>query len=231
MGTATATDDALVALADRTGDGRPDLWRIEVEAGRLVVTVATFASGYTGLLRPIETRVPADDGPLALIGDHDRDGIDDLHVVRPGEPATLEVWLGPAFHTRTPVDVSFPTAPGSRFSLGDRHGDGVPDLFVLAADGRLTVLDGSSGFTAIEEVATGIDGPGSLHAGDVDGDGRADLVLVEGAVLTAYLGGDQSGRSDDDLIAWFSDAPGEPWSDGQPWAPGDGCPIRSGEVR
>jgi hypothetical protein len=192
------------------------------------VTVATFASGYRETIGPFDTHVAA--GSTVLAGDYDRDGRMDLYEIRPGSPTVAAIWRGPGFGVARVADLPAASGPGYRYALGDRHGDGIPDLFALDGTGRLHVFDGASGFGVVEEIDTTITGSGTLHAVDWDGDGRADLAVVDGDLLTVHLGGDQEDRSDAELIGWFSASPAAPWADGQPWAPGDGCPREPGSM-
>jgi hypothetical protein len=209
---------AEILLADRTGDGKPDLWQVGMGGRFLVIAVATYASGYREALAPVETIVPATPGMVVLAADHDRDGSTDLVVVRPGDPGFVEVWPGPSFDSSRTDVLAVPTDDGWRFALGDRHGDGVPDLFALAPDGRLLVLSGADGWAPEEHTAE--IPPGLLQAVDLDGDGRADLAVVDDAGrVHVLLGGDRPGLSDADLLAWFLTG------DDHEWHHRDGCPA------
>jgi len=200
-------------MADGTADGRPDLWEIDGSGERVVVTIHTFASGYSQRLAPRPTGIETDPGAVFLAADHDRDGSSDLYVVAGG---LLEVWQGPAFTIRMiRADLPAPVGEGWRFALGDRDLDGVPDLFALDPDdpARLVVAAGASEFGGgPEAVATAISGhEGAMAVGDLDGDGRPDLYFLgpDGS-LTVYLGGDRGDASDQDLIYWFAEGNGQP---------------------
>lgn len=227
LGPVPSGREALL-LGDGTGDGRPDLWTLDRSGPTAAITAATFASGYRETIGPIDTHVAA--GSTVLAGDYDRDGRMDLYEIRPGSPTVVAIWRGPGFGVARVADLPAASGPGYRYALGDRHGDGIADLFALDGTGRLHVFDGASGFGVVEEIDTTITGPGTLHAADWDGDGRADLAVVDGDLLTVHLGGDQGDRSDAELTGWFSAPPAAPWADGQPWAPGDGCPREPGSM-
>ena len=217
---------ATLLLADYTGDGRPDLWAIDGSSDHLVVTGHTFASGYRRYIRPLHTGIAPSPGAAYLAGDHDRDGSTDLYLVRPGSPTTVEVWGGPDLDLLFRAAPTLDTASGWHFALGDRDGDGVPDLFAFGPGSLLHVVDGSGSFSnPPENIGTGIIGhDGPLQTGDLDGDGRDDLLFVDtDGRLTVYLGGDRGDTPESDLLAWFLQGDDEAWS---AWEP---CRARPGE--
>jgi len=219
--------DAVLLLADRSGDGRPDLWEIDASGDHVVVTVHTFASHYREYLQAVHTGVATSPGAAYLAGDHNGDGVADLYAVRPGAPATMEVWNSSDLGLLLRTDLPFTIGHGAAFALGDRDGDGVPDLFALTPGGTLLVAAGAEDFAGPPETvtttATGHTGP--LQVGDLDGDGRDDLAFFDtDGRLTVYLGGDRSDTPDAALFTWFLQGEDEAWSD---WAP---CPGDPGEV-
>ena len=177
--TAVADTGAPVALADLSRDGRPDLVFLLDTAGTLEMQVFPMVQGGLGAPHTIPTAVAAGADSTYLFDDDDRDGYTDLYVIRPGEPATLEVWRGPAFASPETV-VSLAVDSSARFALGDRDFDGRPDVFALQDDGTLTIHSANSGFTSTTVIATGIDPSGeTMFAEDLDGDGHPDLMLVD----------------------------------------------------
>jgi hypothetical protein len=222
--TSPVTAGATLLMADGDGDARPDLWEIDTSGERVVVTIHTFASGYSQRLRPRETGIATDAAATFLAGDFDRDGSTDLFVVRPGG-AALEVWAGPGF-TAGLLEFPLPmeVGEGRRFALGDHDLDGVPDLFALSPDdpARLLILSGARGYAGeAEQTTTGVSGHiGAFQVGDLDGDGRPDLYFLDpDGSLTVYLGGDRGDTPDEGLIYWFVEG------DDQPTTRREACPV------
>ena len=201
-------DGAAHLLADRDGDGRPDLWEIDASGETVVLSIYSFASGFTRRLGRLTTAVPASAGAVFLVGDHDRDRRADLYVVRPGEPATLEVWRGRVFTPALEATLPFAADAGWRFALGERDGDGIPDLFALGPGDTpvLRIVTGASAFSGPAETIT-LPGPGrdgAFAVEDLDGDGRGDLYFLDGAgALTVHLGGERGTALDGQLTYWF----------------------------
>jgi hypothetical protein len=224
-----ATTGAARLLADRDGDGRPDLWEIDTSGGTVVLSIYSFASGFTRRLGHQTTSVPTSAGAAFLVGDHDRDRRADLYVVRPGATTTLEVWRGRAFTPILEVTLPFPTGEGWRYALGERDGDGIPDLFALGP-GRspdLYLVTGASGFSGPAETIS-LAGPiptGAFAVEDLDGDGRGDLYFLDGTgTLTVYLGGERGLLTDAEITYWFYEGHDVHWEARA------GCPIAAGDL-
>jgi hypothetical protein len=208
------------ALADWRGDGRPDLWAFDAGGPTVRVEVYRWETRYRkrAVIRP----AVSSDGVVALLaGDHDRDGIGDLYVVRAGSPGSVEVWAGPRFATRlASADLGVDVSSRHRLALGDYDVDGVPDVYLLAAGDAavLRVALGGRGFALVAPVRTAVGAhPAStLQIADYDGDGREDLVFFDQTGrVTVYLGGRRA--ADAPLTGWFSE------SFDRHWQFGDGC--------
>jgi hypothetical protein len=220
--TSPIADGATLLMADGDGDARPDLWEVGASGEQVSVTIHTQATGFSQKLRPRETGIAASPGAAFLAGDFDRDGFGDLFVLAGG---TLEVWAGPLFD-RLPAeaDLPAPLGEGWRFALGDHDLDGVPDLFALSPDdpALLVVLAGGTGYGGEPRtITTAVSGhEGTFGVGDLDGDGRPDLYLLDAdGSLTVYLGGDRSGVSDEGLTYWFVEG------HDQPTTRQEACPV------
>jgi hypothetical protein len=213
------------AFVDYGGDARADLWAFDDTSGTLRIEIYDWADGYaTGPI--VAPPVAASPGAVYLAGDHDRDGRTDLYVVRPGDPARLEVWAGPEFDTRlTERNLDVTITAEHRLALGDADLDGVPDLYVLdpGDSAVLRVAAGASGFEAGPATPTGIgahDGQ-ALQVTDYDGDGRDDFVFMQpDGTAAIYFGG--TDRSGHDPAAWFSAS----WATTWPYR--EGCLLSPG---
>lgn len=195
------TGVARVAMGDVTGDGVPDSVggagpgggpRVAVIDGATGVRLADFFA-FEDTFRG---------GVYVTLGDLDGDGVADL-IVTPdlgGGPvvaaysgAGLAAGLGAAAQTNRFFgieDIHF--RGGARAAAGDANGDGRADLIVSAGfpgGPRVAVFDGLGLATATAPVKLVPDffafeetfrNGSYVAAGDVDGDGRADLLLGAG---------------------------------------------------
>lgn len=179
-----------VAVADFNGDGHPDVvtdsWgRNQVELllgdgrGGLQTPGKYFATGH----RPYER---------LRSGDFNKDGLPDI-VTTNLDDDTVTILLSDG-------KGGFRNATGSPFPAGakpwqvavdDVNGDGKPDLLIIpyerdirdASQNAVTVLlgDGHGGFTPMQGSPLplrGCHGPDSVTAGDLEGDGRHDIVVA-----------------------------------------------------
>lgn len=262
---------ALAALGDVDGDGRGDLavGAPHADVGAPNGGVLRVLSGATGRVLATAAGDDSNDrlgAALAAAGDHDGDGLMDVLVGAPmGSPASGEVRVVRGVDGAT-LRTYAGSAAGERFGaalagLGDLDGDGIPDLAVGAPEadaagsssGRVVLLSGRSGALLREHVGAAWDRFGTSIAspGDLDGDGRADLLVGApfsdgggfnaGSVL-AFSGADGSllfdvhGAGPGDRLGERVAAAGDVDGDGIPdlvaVAPGeDGVAVDSGVVR
>jgi hypothetical protein len=205
---------ARVLRADVTGDGVPD---VIVGSGGGILSRVRIWDGQTR--DRILDITPFDDftgGVVLAAGDLDGDRIADV-VIGPdiGGGPRIQVWAGGRFQKLTSDFYGLPYPDfrgGLRLAAGDVNRDGIADLVVAPGAGggpRLTVYNGRSfgsphGPTTLvndffifdHDLRTGL----FLAAGDVDGDGHADIIagsgvggaprvrVVSGAALTAGQG-------------------------------------------
>ncbi|MEU8792031.1 VCBS repeat-containing protein [Streptomyces sp. NPDC048643] len=182
--------DLAVADGHATVDGRHGAGRVTVlyggpdgvspgDAGRRAV-ISRAARGVPGA--PV-----AGEGFGSRIarGDLDADGYADLVVTTAGTRDAVIVWGGP--HGLSGAT----SVPAATAQTGDFDGDGLLDLVLLrpahgdgAAGTRATVWTGPVRRTGVPARAAALDPGGLAHVGvvgvatgDVDGDGRDDLVL------------------------------------------------------
>jgi hypothetical protein len=195
-----------VAIKDLNGDGIPDVVVTNYDSG----DVSVLLGRGDGTFEP-QRRYNATAGPFALdIGDLTGSGIPDLAVVDATSTLalTVAVLLGRGDGTFLPertFQIRFPSAdnfPYSAIRVADLNGDGKEDLIISGATlHRVFVYlsNGDGTFRPVTDLAD--DQPGfpagglgaGLAVGDVNGDGKADIVntaLEVGAVDVLLGNGD-----------------------------------------
>lgn len=188
--TGESADADTVELGDVTGDGRPDA---VVATGRTAYQLVVFAQGSDRSFaeaRRLPLRSGSADGlypgePTVALGDADGDG--DLDAVATGNTSVYYQHDG-ALHG--PVDAGI-GPPTLRLHLADLDRDGVAELLAspsgsglsvyrrgedgLYTGGEVALADGSRPWTADE-----------IEVGDVNSDGRLDIVTFIGNTIQLY---------------------------------------------
>ena len=169
-------------LADFTGDGSADLYRLRPYNGGSRLEVAGSQSGFTVIGLRKDLPFSADD-PV-LVGDRDYDGRPDLWVVDDsGGTVKLNVrHYADGYATSTPLSTG--AAPADDYSLTLYDNDWLLDLVTIDRSGETSavVWSGASGYTS--QIATFSPGVGdttsgwSLLFGDWDVNGVTDLYAV-----------------------------------------------------
>jgi hypothetical protein len=177
-----------LAVGDFNGDGKPDLAAGQLDGNSVAVLRNTSAAASGGGTIE-ETRFAVQDNPNAVaLGDLDGDGKPDLAVVNGDSDSvsllrnTTPGGAAPEFADQEEVFVG---ASPRGVALGDLNGDGRLDIVVANFDSSsVSVLlnataRGDSSFTFDDqgEFTTG-DGPTAVALGDIDGDGRLDIVVA-----------------------------------------------------
>lgn len=145
--------------------------------------LVTFANTPSGLADPLVHRLPAGRVRTPLVFDFDRDGFDDVVAVS-GQSA----YFFAGSSTGLPVDPAA-TALETSFSYSDAAAadfdrDGKLDLALVRRIPPTSTEvvpawgDGHGAFVDDFTQAIDLSGVSGLAAGDVDGDGRADLVAI-----------------------------------------------------
>ncbi len=184
---AVGTRPIAEAVGDFNGDGLADL--VVVNQGSN--TVSVLLGNGDGTFQP-RTDYATGTAPIAAaVGDFNGDGKPDLAVANFGSK-TLSVLLGNGDGSFAPrTDLALTTTPVS-LAVADLNGDGKLDLAVATEDlanDYLTVLrgDGDGTFQVPASTVTDSAGKGAslslepfstISVGDVNGDGRLDLVVV-----------------------------------------------------
>jgi hypothetical protein len=171
-----------IAIADLDGDGMPDVvitgWSNTVSVYRNAST-----SGSISFAIKVDFATGSSPGPV-VIGDIDGDGKPDIAVVNNSSDDIVSIYR----NMSTTGNISFTSrsdfATGSYpngIAIGDLDGDGKPDLVVTDDFSNSVVLRntstiGNNSFAPKVEVVAGTN-PSGIAIGDLDGDGKPDLVV------------------------------------------------------
>lgn len=193
MDFATGNVPASVSIGDLDGDGKPDLAVANINSKTISVLLNTSTAGIISFA----TKMDFATGNLPInlsIGDLDGDGKPDLSVANYSDN-TLSIFR----NTSTAGVISFATkmdfATGnnpSSISIGDIDGDGKLDLSVANyGDTTASVLINTStagviNFATKKDLVTS-NSPANISIGDLDGDGKPDLAVVNAASNTVSI--------------------------------------------
>ena len=178
-----------LALGDFNGDGKPDIVVVgwSTTGSNLVILTNKSTPGTIAFSSPIAvTNTNLNNLQSIAVGDFNGDGKLDLVV---GSDGNSEVLI--FTNNGTSGNISFVEAPAitliddpRQISVADLNGDGLPDIAVVSASGATanTVYiyrnTGSGSFVLSKSDSTGSGStPTCLLSGDLDGDGRPDLVV------------------------------------------------------
>jgi len=192
--------DPPIVNADFNGDGKPDL--AAVNSARNAISVRLGVGDGT-LADAIEVAYPSGVAPISMVaGDFDGDGKTDLITGNSGSLSWLRGKGDGTFHN--PVDYLFPTSEFTYLPLdlaaGDINGDGHSDLVIRFTpfsghfsrtsrfpglgvlpgngDGTFRQNDGVlAPFLYLSEVAGRRNTMGHVAVGDIDRDGRSDVIV------------------------------------------------------
>ena len=189
----TGSSPVCVVIGDIDGDGKPDL--VVTNAGPNTVSVFrnTSVSGSVNFAAKVDFATGSFPYRLA-IGDIDGDGKPDLVVVNRNSN-TVSVFLSTSMSGSVTfaakVDFITGTSPSS-VAIGDIDGDGKPDLAVTNSNSNSvsvllnTSIIGSVTLAAKVDFATGLT-PDFGTIGDIDGDGKQDLVVCNYSINTVSV--------------------------------------------
>ena len=177
-------EGSVAINGDWDRDGAQDVWIIDDSDGLDITAYLRFGD----FTETATASVSAGPGDAYLSADHNVDGWGDLYILRhDGTTWTVEVRSGADRFASVLATGSFPGGADIEFTALDRNRDQVPDMFGVAATGSF-IADGASSFGSVESIA-GVPGDATDIAGtDFDGDGRHDLVVLDGTDLRVYAG-------------------------------------------
>jgi 6-phosphogluconolactonase (cycloisomerase 2 family) len=169
------------------GDGKPDLVVANLNSNTVSVFRNTSTSGSVAFASKVDLTTGPQPQSVAM-GDVDGDGKPDL-VVTNSDANSVSVFRnisvpGSITASSFASKVDFTTGAHPRGSaISDVDGDSKPDLVVTNGTGntvsvfRNTSTSGSITFASKVDFTTGTN-PSSVAIGDVDGDGKPDLVVA-----------------------------------------------------
>lgn len=191
---ATTTSRALPKWRDHTDDGKADLF------GRDGTGLKVYAGDATKLTAGQRAMTPTMDTLVLPFGDLDGDGCNDVFVRYPkGETRVYTTMCGAlpdldTSHVKVSSDWS---GYDVVLSPGDVTGDGRADLLTRSAStGKLYVYanNGAGGFKARTLAGSGFGGYKKLiSAGDLDGDGKNDLLALDASNELWWFNGTGAG--------------------------------------
>ena len=194
-------EGAQYGMADFSGDGSADLYRIRPYGDGSRLEAAGSQSGFTVI--GYRKNLPFSADSPVLVADHDKNGRPDLWVVDDSGPTVkLAVWHNADRYT-TPTVLTTGAPASEDYSITMHDDDWIPDLVTITRSGETTakVWSGSSGYTA--NTATYTPGVGdtsngwSLLLGDWDVNGITDLyALPDGTDTTVRIATQSGGLAD-----------------------------------
>jgi len=201
---------SLAGVGDVDGDDFDDLVATEIDKDDLSGRAFVFAGGPD--LTNLSVRSLASPDPrgqqygasVALAGDVDGDGWPDFVVGAPAAPTVqlpsrAHLYHGGPVGLDGSVELRADGTPGFAHEVGggrDVDGDGFDDVVVGATDSLVLFRGGTLVPSSGQTITAAGQGLNPRHfgvAGDLDGDGLADMIVVDGAGASVLFGGGVDG--------------------------------------
>jgi|GEM_PF-1808406 len=186
----TGDNPSAIAIGDIDGDGKPDVIVTNFSVNTVSVLRNTSSSGTLSFATKVD--FSTGNAPYSIaIGDVDGDGKLDLIV---GNSASSSISVlrntgsygNPNFAAK--VDFTVGSLPYS-IGIGDIDGDSKPDLAIANYNSSTISVLQNTGSIGIVNFASKVDfatgpSPNSVVIGDIDGDDKPDLAVVNNAANT-----------------------------------------------
>jgi Calx-beta domain/FG-GAP-like repeat len=176
-----------VTIGDLNNDGRPDIAVAYRSASIVSILLANSSGGFGS---PASFPVPSGGGQDIVINDLNRDGLPDLLVTTGGGVSVL---LGNSSTGFGPTNTL--ASAGTAVVVDDFNGDGKSDIASLVFNPGLVKVflgDGQGGFSQPTPFPAGFTAS-FLRSADFNGDGNADLVVLNHLSTASILLGNGSG--------------------------------------
>jgi len=200
----TGSSPFVAAVADLDGDGKPDIV-VSVQGSPIVTVFRNTSSGTGNISFSNVGNFTAGSGPRYVsVTDIDGDGKLDL-VVCNSSVATVSILRNTSstgnisFATKVDFSTGSSTVP-TQTSIADFDGDGKPD-FVVAEESPANVVSvfrnistvGNISFNTTVNYATNVN-PYGVSTGDIDGDGKPDIIVANGSSSNISIFRNQQGE-------------------------------------
>lgn len=183
----------VIAAADMDGDGKPDIAVINNQSNSVSILLNNTTGGNLSFLPKHDLNTPSSPYSLAL-ADLNSDGKPDITLTSSASAGMVSIFL----NTSSPGALSFSNRIDipcgsllTGIAVGDLDGDGKPDIAAASQYSGLSILrntgsNGNISFSAPLTVQGSFGGP-IVALGDLDGDGKPEIVIGNGENSTLTI--------------------------------------------